>query len=51
MMAFFQNSYYDSRTFGDGTRYFEATIDVPTPEQEARRKDDPGRDRSRWSRR
>ena len=38
MMAFFQNSYYDSRTFGDGTRYFEATIDVPTPEQEARRK-------------
>ncbi len=38
MMAFFQNSYYDSRTFGDGTRYFEATLDVPTPEQEARRK-------------
>jgi hypothetical protein len=38
MMAFFQNSYYDSRTFGDGTRYFEATIDVPTPEQEAKRK-------------
>ncbi len=38
MMAFFQNSYYDSRTFGDGTRYFEATMDVPTPEQEAKRK-------------
>src|SRR5262245_39747186 len=38
MMAFFQNSYYDSRTFGDGTRYFEATIDVPTAEQEAKRK-------------
>jgi hypothetical protein len=38
MMAFFQNSYYDSRTFGDGTRYFEATIDVATPEQEAKRK-------------
>ncbi len=38
MMAFFQNSYYDSRTFGDGTRYFEATIDVPTPDQEAKRK-------------
>ena len=38
MMAFFQNSDYDSRTFGDGTRYFEATVDVPTPEQEARRK-------------
>ena len=38
MMAFFQNSDYDSKTFGDGTRYFEATIDVPTPEQEAKRK-------------
>ncbi|MFL6405438.1 MAG: PSD1 and planctomycete cytochrome C domain-containing protein, partial [Nitrososphaeraceae archaeon] len=38
MMAFFQNSDYESKTFGDGTRYFEATIDVPTPEQEARRK-------------
>jgi len=38
MMAFFQNSDYDSKTFGDGTRYFETTIDVPTPEQEARRK-------------
>jgi len=38
MMAFFQNSYYDARTFGDGTRYFEATVDVPTPEQEAKRK-------------
>ena len=38
MMAFFQNSDYDARTFGDGTRYFETTIDVPTPEQEARRK-------------
>jgi hypothetical protein len=38
MMAFFQNSDFDSKTFGDGTRYFEATRDVPTPEQEARRK-------------
>ena len=38
MMAFFQNSDYDARTFGDGTRYFETTVDVPTPEQEARRK-------------
>src|SRR3954453_17534282 len=38
MMAFFQNSAFDAKTFGDGTRYFEATIDVPTPEQEARRK-------------
>ena len=38
MMAFFQNSDYDSKSFGDGTRYFEATIDLPTPEQEAKRK-------------
>ena len=38
MMAFFQNSDYDAKTFGDGTRYFETTIDVPTPEQEAKRK-------------
>lgn len=38
MMAFFQNADYDSRSFGDGTRYFEPTIDVPTPEQEAKRK-------------
>ncbi len=38
MMAFFENSDYDAKTFGDGTRYFEATIDVPTPEQEAKRK-------------
>ncbi len=38
MMAFFQNSDYESKSFGDGTRYFEATIDVPTPEQEAKRK-------------
>src|SRR4051812_6247954 len=38
MMAFFQNSDFDSKTFGDGTRYFESTIDVPTPEQDAKRK-------------
>jgi uncharacterized protein DUF1553/uncharacterized protein DUF1549/cytochrome c len=38
MMAFFQNSDYDSKSFGDGTRYFEPTIDVPTLEQEAKRK-------------
>ena len=38
MMAFFQNSDYESKTFGDGTRYFEATIDVPTPDQEAKRR-------------
>ena len=38
MMAFFANSAYDARSFGDGTRYFEAQIDVPTPEQETERK-------------
>jgi len=38
MMAFFQNSDYDVRTFGDGTRYFETSIDVPTPEQVEKRK-------------
>ncbi len=38
MMAFFQNVDYDSQVFGDGTRYFEPTIDVPTPEQETNKK-------------
>jgi hypothetical protein len=38
MMAFFQNVDYDSQVFGDGTRYFEPTIDVATPEQEAKKK-------------
>ena len=38
MMAFFQNNDYEVKTFGDGTRFFEPTIDVPTPEQDAKRK-------------
>jgi hypothetical protein len=38
MMAFFAATDYTRREFGDGTRFFEATIDVPTPEQEAKRK-------------
>jgi hypothetical protein len=38
LMAFFANTDYQVRTFGDGTRFFEAVIDLPTPEQEARRK-------------
>ena len=38
MMAFFQNNDYDVKTFGDGTRFFEATIDVPTPQQAEQRK-------------
>ena len=38
MMAFFQNADFEAQTYGDGTRYSEATIDVPTPEQEAKKK-------------
>jgi hypothetical protein len=38
LMAFFQNTDYQSRTFSDGTRFSEAIVDLPTPEQEAKRK-------------
>jgi hypothetical protein len=38
MMAFFSNTAYDVRALGDGTKFFETLVDVPTPEQEARRK-------------
>ena len=38
LMAFFSNGDYEARTFGDGTRFFEPVIDLPTPEQAARRK-------------
>ncbi len=38
LLAFFANSDYDSRTFGDGTRYFEGRLDLATPEQEEARK-------------
>ena len=38
MMAFYANTDYETRVFGDGTRFFEATTDVPTPEQEVKRK-------------
>ena len=38
LLAFFANSDYESRTFGDGTRYFEGRLDLATPEQEAARK-------------
>ena len=38
LLAFFANSDYDSRTFGDGTRYFEGRLDLATAEQEAARK-------------
>ena len=39
LLAFFANSDFDSRSFGDGTRYFEPTLELATPEQEAARKE------------
>jgi hypothetical protein len=39
LLAFFANSDFDSRSFGDGTRYFEPTLDLATPEQEKARKE------------
>ena len=38
-LAFFANGDFESRTFGDGTRYFEPTLDLATPDQEAARKE------------
>jgi hypothetical protein len=38
MLAFFASTDYDSRTFGDGTRFFEPTLDLATAEQETARK-------------
>ena len=38
MMAFFTNTDYEVRKLGDGTKFSETTIDLPTPEQEAARK-------------
>ncbi len=38
LLAFFANSDYERGTFGDGTRYSEARLDLATPEQEAARK-------------
>jgi len=38
MMAFFSNADYEVRRLGDGTKFSETAIDVPTPEQEAQRK-------------
>ncbi len=35
MLAFFSSADYESRTFGDGTRFFEPTLDLATPEQES----------------
>src|SRR5687768_13767233 len=39
LLAFFASSDFDSRTFGDGTRHFEPTLDLATPEQETARKE------------
>jgi hypothetical protein len=39
MLAFFASSDFDSRSFGDGTRFFEPTLDLATPEQEKARKE------------
>ena len=38
-LAFFANGDFESRSFGDGTRYFEPTLDLATPDQEATRKE------------
>jgi hypothetical protein len=38
MMAFFTNTDYEVRKLGDGTKFSETMIDVPTPEQEEKRK-------------
>ena len=39
LLAFFANGDFESRSFGDGTRYFEPTLDLATPDQEAARKE------------
>ncbi len=39
VLAFFANSDYESRTFGDGTRYFESKLDLASPEQERARQE------------
>ena len=38
LLAFFANGDFDSRTFGDGTRHSEPTLDLATAEQEEARK-------------
>jgi hypothetical protein len=39
LLSFFANGDFDGKSFGDGTRYFEPTLDLATPEQEAARKE------------
>ncbi len=38
LLAFFANSDFEIRTSGDGTRFFEARLDLATPDQEKARK-------------
>src|SRR5262249_6788236 len=38
LMAFFANSEYEVRKLGDGTKFYETVVDLPTPAQAARRK-------------
>jgi hypothetical protein len=38
LLSFFAHVGFDSRAFGDGTRYFERKLDLATPEQEKARK-------------
>ena len=37
LLAFFANPAYDTTVSGDGTRYYEAKLDLATPQQDARR--------------
>lgn len=37
LLAFFANTEYESRTFGDGTRFSEARLDLATPDDEKTR--------------
>jgi mono/diheme cytochrome c family protein len=39
VLSFFANAAYESRTFGDGTRFSESTLDLATSEQERSRKE------------
>ena len=39
LVAFFANADFDSRAFGDGTRFFEPRLDLASTEQEAARKE------------
>ena len=39
LLSFFANADFDSRSFGDGTRFFEPSLDLATPDQEKARKE------------